>query len=125
MAGLIINGSHYDDVKFAITAKEQQIGLMWVDYPTPIMVFPYKKAEVRKFWMKNTVSPLELIFCNARKVIEIVSGIPFNEELIGPDNPCDLVIETPAGFCYRHNIKTGTDVKIKFDKRILSKFLSV
>jgi hypothetical protein len=123
MGGLIINGIHYDDVKFAITKKEQRVGLMWRDYPTPIMIFPYKTAEIRKFWMKNVFVPLDLIYANNRKIIEIVKGSAFDESLIGPNKLCDLIVETPAGFCNENNIKIGDNIKIKYDKKTLIKIM--
>ncbi len=124
MGALILNAITFNNVKFAITQKEQEYGLMGEAYPPPIMVFPFKIAKIRKFWMKNTLAPLDIIFCNARKVIHIARGIPLDSDnLIGPNKACDLVIETPAGFCYDNSISLGSFAKIKYDKRILTKLL--
>ena len=110
--------------KFAITKKEQTLGLMGVENPH-VMIFPYKTADIRKFWMKNTPAPLDIIFCKAGKVIYIGKGNPFDESLVGPDLPNDLIIETKAGFCENNNIKIGSIVKVKYNKEALLKLIFV
>jgi len=124
MAGIIISGNHYDNVRFAITEEEQIKGLMYRLRPV-MMVFAYKKASNRNFWMKDTPSPLDIIFCNNRKVVHIAKGIPFSEDLIASNFPCDLVVETYSGFCRKNNIRNGSDIKIKYDKIILQKLMAV
>lgn len=81
----------------AISEEEQRIGLMYQKWPPPIMVFPYKRAGQRKFWMHNTFVPLDIIFCKSNQIIGIFTGEPLSTKLIGPSEPSDLVIELPAG----------------------------
>src|ERR1700749_4156598 len=88
----------------AVTEAEHARGLMFKPWPQPVMTFPYRKAEARKFWMKNCPGPLDLIFCRAGKVIKIVTGQPYSELHIGPDEPTDLVVEMPAGMAKILNI---------------------
>lgn len=97
----------------AITWEEHQRGLMWKSWPPPVMCFPYKEASVRKFWMKNTLSPLDILFCKANKIIDICHGSPLSTEQIGPEKPSDLVIELPAGTVHAHGIQIGDDVGLK------------
>lgn len=95
----------------AISEDDQARGLMFKPWPPPIMIFPFKKAEVRKFWMKNTISPLDILFCSNNKIIEICHGEPMSTCHVGPDEPVDLVIELPRGTAKKFGMRVGTDVK--------------
>lgn len=103
-----INGEKFSTL-VAITPEDHSRGLMWQPWPPPIMVFPYKKAQIRKFWMRNTVSPLDILFCRNGKIISICFGEPYSTQLIGPEDPSDLVIELPRGqaknFCVGNSVK--------------------
>jgi len=81
----------------AVTEAEQSKGLMYQKWPPPIMSFPYKRAATRRFWMKNTMTPLDIVFCRANCVVGIFKGEPFSTKLVGPNEPSDLVVELPAG----------------------------
>jgi uncharacterized membrane protein (UPF0127 family) len=91
----------------AITEAEQNRGLMFREWPPPIMVFPYKSAATRRFWMKNTISPLDIVFCKANYVVGIFKGEPLSTKLLGPDEPSDLVVELPAGTASRLGLSVG------------------
>jgi uncharacterized protein len=91
----------------AITAEEQHRGLMYKEWPPPIMVFPYKRAEQRRFWMHNTISPLDIIFCRGNYVVGIFKGEPLSTKMVGPDEPADLVVELPAGTAARLGLAVG------------------
>lgn len=97
----------------ALTWQEQERGLMWKSWPPPVMCFPYKEAVVRKFWMKNTISPLDIVFCRENKIIAICQGTPLSTDQIGPEMPSDLVVELPAGTVSAHGIQVGDDVGLK------------
>ena len=94
-------------VKVAVTEAEQRQGLMFQEWPPPIMVFPYRSASYRKFWMKNTISPLDIVFCKANCVIGIFKGEPLSTKLVGPDEPADLVVELPAGTAENLGLNIG------------------
>lgn len=110
---VIIKGKRFDAL-MAITAEEIESGLMYKPWPPPVMAFPFAKADVRKFWMKNTTSPLDIVFCRAGKIIGIFAGTPLSLDHIGPDEPCDLVVEFPRGTVVRNNISIGDDVKLSY-----------
>jgi len=91
--------------------------------------FPYKTAEIRKFWMKNTVSPLDIIFCRAGRVVGLFEGEPMSTMCVGPNEPTDLVIELPLGNAEKLGIRIGDCVEIlsgmpalakKFEKKLAS-----
>jgi uncharacterized membrane protein (UPF0127 family) len=97
----------------AETPTEQQTGLMWREWPPPPMIFPYKNASMIKFWMKNTISPLDIIFCKAGKVVGVFAGQPLSTTLVGPNETSDLVIELPAGTAGSIGLQIGDYVGIE------------
>lgn len=108
----IIIGGKELDVVVAISEEDQMRGLMFIEPPVPIMVFPFKKAKVTKFWMYNTPAPLDIVFCNDGKVVSSYFGVPFSKKLIGPNRPTDLVVEFPEGSVEKYNINAGVDIKL-------------
>jgi len=105
----------------AISEQEKITGLMGKEWPPPIMSFPNIDRQISKFWMKNTPSPLDIIFCNAGKVIAIEKGIPNSKEIVGPDSPSDLVVELPFGLAAKLEIKPGASVRLEYDILTLAK----
>lgn len=105
----------------AISEKEKAQGLMNRNWPPPVMSFPFSDRQVRKFWMKNTPSPLDVLFCRAGKIISIQKGIPFSEAHFGPDEKSDLVIELPQGMATKLNINKNQSVKLCWSVDSLAK----
>ena len=100
----------------AITSEEQNQGLMWKKWPPPVMAFP-SNPQVRKFWMKNTPSPLDIVFCRGNRIISICKGEPFSTSLIGPDDATDLVIEFPAGTIESIGVGVGDAATLKYSAK--------
>jgi uncharacterized membrane protein (UPF0127 family) len=96
----------------AITAQEQEQGLMGVAWPPPVMSFVYDQPRLQKYWMKNTISPLDIVFCLAGRITSIQKGEPYSTKLIGDHVPSDLVIEFPYGTCKAKNITIGDRIKL-------------
>jgi uncharacterized membrane protein (UPF0127 family) len=109
--------------KVAVTANEQSVGLMFASWPPPVMVFPYKKADIRKFWMLNTTSPLDIVYCYAGKVVRIIAGEPLSTKLVGPDEPVDLVVELPAGTASSIGLAQGDDATFRPSIRTSARIL--
>jgi uncharacterized membrane protein (UPF0127 family) len=118
-----INGVKFNTL-VALTMDEQQQGLMGYAWPPPNMVFLYKNSSVRKFWMKNTPSPLDILFCNNNKIVSICYGEPNSQNLIGPNKDCNLVIEFPFSTCERFKIKNGDHVELNFSTEVIEKYES-
>jgi uncharacterized protein len=91
----------------AISSEEQSMGLMHEEWPPPVMSFVYGRPQINKFWMKNTPSPLDIIFCHAGKVSEICYGEPHSTSVIGSNLLSDLVVELPHGTAESSQIKIG------------------
>jgi uncharacterized membrane protein (UPF0127 family) len=96
----------------AISEQEQAKGLMHQSWPPPIMSFVYPIAKVSHFWMKNTPSPLDIVFCHKGKISQICKGEPYSTALIGANEFSDLVVEFPYGTVIDNNIKLGNKIDI-------------
>jgi uncharacterized protein len=94
----------------AISQQEQELGLMHEPWPPPNMTFIYTRAMVNKFWMHQTPSPLDIIFCHNGIVNQICKGEPFSTSIIGGDIPSDMIVELPLGTVDNSNIKLGHKV---------------
>ena len=104
----------------AYTEEEQARGLMWKKWPPPVMSFIYDTPGIKKFWMKNTISPLDIVFCKDNKVIAIKSGEPNSLDLIGPNKKSDLVVELPKGTVKKLGIKVGQAVTLTYSLETLA-----
>jgi uncharacterized membrane protein (UPF0127 family) len=89
----------------ALSYDEQCKGLMYEPFPPPIMSFIYEEPKLNKFWMKNTPSPLDIVFCCNGKITQICKGEPYSTFTIGDDSLSDMVIELPYGTIKDSGIK--------------------
>lgn len=105
--GYVYIGDNVFSTLLAISEDEQRVGLMGHGWPPPTMTFIYDKPQINKFWMKNTPSALDIIFCYKNKVSQICYGEPYSTSIIGDDKLSDLVIELPFGTVDSYGIKIG------------------
>lgn len=113
------NGAHDFVVEVAKTAAEQERGLM---YRTNIpkdggMIFaPYPPEgggpREATFWMKNTPSPLDIIFIRADGAIAHIAdnAVPFSEDKIPSGEPISAVLELNGGRAAELGITEGDKV---------------
>jgi uncharacterized protein len=98
-------------VELARTPDEQARGLMFRrELPEGRgMLFLFEREEIRRFWMKNTLIPLDMIFLDGKRQIVGVeeNTVPHDEESRGPDDPAQYVLEVPAGYTRRHGLGPG------------------
>lgn len=105
-------------VAIAATPEEQERGLM---HQTRLpertgMLFPLEKSRQVAFWMKNTLIPLDMIFIQNNRVVQIIhSAQPCQEE------PCavyvskgtvDAVLELPGGTAQKDRLRLGAPVEL-------------
>ena len=82
------------------------------------MLFIFKKAKVRNFWMKNMDFPIDIIWLNNNKIINISKELPPEED--HPQNtyssiyPVNFVLEVPSGYVQNNNISKGNKVLFNF-----------
>lgn len=120
MSDVVIIGNSSFKTSVAITEEEQCRGLMFQKNPNP-MCFPFESSNIRKFWMKNTIAALDIIFCKSGKVVSIHKGEPLSKDFVGPNSPTDLVVEFPFGTAQASGISVGDQVELKYSVPTLAK----
>ena len=107
------NATHRFQVEVAATLADQQRGLMFRTAmgPDEGMIFPNSPPQVRSFWMKNTVIPLDIIYIGPdRRVLNIARGEPYSTNSLPSAGPVINVLELVAGRSEQLGIKPGDAV---------------
>ncbi len=80
------------------------------------MLFVFDKSKELKFWMKNTLMPLDMIFISENmtitNIIENAKPCTTNCEIYSSVSPAKYAIETNAGFVKTNGIEVGDSVRI-------------
>ena len=80
------------------------------------MLFVFPEEGVHKFWMKNTLIPLDMIWINDNEIIYIKdNALPCKTEVCesyGPDKEAKYVLEVNSGFVEENEVDVGDTVKI-------------
>ena len=101
-------------VEITDTMEEHARGLM---YRPPLpqghgMLFVMDYEEEQVFWMKNTPSPLDLVFASKDGVVVSVKhGEPLSEAAISSEKPAKLVLEIAQGEATRLGIEPGSRMR--------------
>lgn len=99
-------------VEIADEPHERSRGLMFrTDLaPDAGMLFLFEDEAPRGFWMKNTPTPLDIIFLDRTgRVVSIQERtVPFSEKVLPSDGPAIAVLEVHAGESERHGFAPGT-----------------
>ena len=103
-------------VDTALNATEWENGLMYRQTMAPDhgMIFIFPDVEIRRFWMKNTYIPLDIIFLDAQKRIINISenATPLREDIIyGSKSPSMYVLEVNAGLSNHLGLTAGDQAK--------------
>lgn len=110
------------NTEIADTAEKHARGLMFrtqikADYG---MLFVFAEEEIRSFWMKNTLIPLDMIFLNNEKqVIDLFCSVPPCRSDPCPSYtsalPARYVLEIAGGTAKRLKLKIGDKIFIPID----------
>jgi uncharacterized protein len=78
------------------------------------MLFVFGIPHQTSFWMKNTSLPLSAAYISPDGVIQEIHPLePFNtNSVVAKVDNIQYVLETPQGWFDRHNISTGTVVRL-------------
>ena len=113
------------DLEVALNPEQQRLGLMQRPALPSLrgMWFPFSTPQPQRFWMFNTLAPLDMIFVRDGRVLDLVRAVPTCAVL-----PCrsyaadadgngradfvDGVIEIGAGEAERLGIGIGDPVRI-------------
>ncbi len=103
------------DIEIADNTPERMQGLMYrksMD-KNKGMLFIFQDYEVRGFYMRNTIIPLDIIFLDSvKQVLKIYKNTtPFSERTLESGMPAKYVVEVNAGYTDKHGIKEGNKIK--------------
>ncbi|MFL0586466.1 DUF192 domain-containing protein [Sphingomonas sp. ABOLG] len=113
------NGRHVFRVEVADTPEKQQRGLMYrTDIPKDggMLFAPYPPdgggPREASFWMKNTPSPLDIIFIRPDGTIARIAEntVPFSEAQVPSGEPVSAVLELNGGRSAELGIAEGDKV---------------
>ena len=94
-------GRHPFQVEVARTERQQSRGLMYRKplAPNRGMIFPMRPPRQAAFWMKNTPSPLDIIFiAPGGKVLKVAAmTTPYALDAIDSDGAVEAVLEIRGG----------------------------
>jgi uncharacterized membrane protein (UPF0127 family) len=106
--------SHAFRVEMARTMEQQEKGLMFRTAMAPDegMLFPSDTAELRSFWMKNTVIPLDIVFIGPDHLISNIAAnaVPYSLEPINSEGAAIAVLELNGGRAAQLGIVPGARV---------------
>ncbi len=99
------------DIEIADNDHDTETGLMYrrsMD-ENKGMLFIFKNYKAHRFWMKNTVIPLDIIYLDSSRMITKIykSTIPFSEKGLPSEVPVKYTIEVNAGFTEKYGIDEG------------------
>lgn len=98
-------------IEIARTGTEHSRGLMFrTDLPDDRgMLFVFPNERPRAFWMRNTPTPLDIVYADANgRIISIAANtVPFSTQPIPSDGPAQYVLELLAGTSQMLNIGVG------------------
>ena len=106
------------DLEVASTPMQKRIGLMQRTPLPPLrgMWFPFDQRQPLRFWMLNTLAPLDMVFIRDGRVMAIEADVPVCPALpcrgYGPSEPSDGVVELGAGEARRLGIRIGDRINI-------------
>ena len=103
----------------AETSKEQAIGLAKYNHleQNQGMLFLFSKSDFYSFWMKDMRFPIDIIFIQDNKVVDIFNKVPVSPDENLPvyttRTKANKVLEINAGLAKQYNLKIGTVVNTK------------
>ena len=106
---------HDFNVEMALTPEQQETGLMFRnDVPADGgMLFDWGQPRESTMWMRNTVSPLDMMFINADGTIRRIAEdtVPESLAIIDSRGPVRATLEVAAGTAKRLDIQPGDKVE--------------
>jgi uncharacterized membrane protein (UPF0127 family) len=101
-------------VEVALTPEEHARGLMYRSRLAADagMVFVFDEPQIQRFWMKNTLIPLDMIFIGAdHRIVGVVeNAAPETEDERKVGAPSQFVLEIGGGLAAQLGIRAGEPV---------------
>lgn len=113
--------NHSFTAEVATSSADQQLGLSGRNSLAQDrgMLFIFSKPGQYAFWMKGMKFPLDIIFINGTKIVDMVRNLPApksasdNPQIYQPKASADKVLEINAGLSSKYGFKDGDSVVIK------------
>jgi uncharacterized protein len=103
-------------VEVADTPKKQQVGLMFRRQlaPNTGMWFVFSREKTRRFWMRNTLIPLDILYVSKRGIIGSIvrSAKPNSDRSLPSKHPAQFVLELAGGEARRLGIEVGAQLRV-------------
>ncbi len=112
-----ING-HIFSLYLAKTSEEQSVGLAKYNKinQNQGMLFLFQRADNYSFWMKDMQFPIDIIFIENNKVVDVFQNVPVspndNLPVYTTKTKADKVLEINSGLAKKYNIKIGAEVRL-------------
>jgi len=107
------------NLQAAVTDESKERGLMFQEHieNNEGKIFVYERNVKNRFWMKNCLISLDIIFVGSDgKIVDISRSVPPCEadpcKTYGSLLPYRYVIEVNAGWTMENNVRTGNKVEI-------------
>jgi hypothetical protein len=101
----------------ARTAEEREQGLMYRETLAEGrgMLFVFPDAQVRSFWMKNTLLPLDIAYIDENlTIVDIQAMAPQSEDAHTSAGPAMFALEVPQGWFEAAGIDVGARARVVF-----------
>jgi uncharacterized membrane protein (UPF0127 family) len=114
----IING-HLFSLYLAKTPNEREVGLAKFNKikTNQGMLFIFNQSDYYSFWMKNMHFPIDIIFINNNKIVDIFKNAPViksgNLPIYQTRKKADEVLEINAGLSDKYHIDINSIVNIR------------
>ncbi len=106
---------HEFQVEMALSPEQQRVGLMFRPSVPAAggMLFDWGAPRDSAMWMRNTISPLDMLFINADGTIRRVAEdtVPGSLATIESRGPVRATLELAAGTAKRLDIRVGDKVE--------------
>lgn len=116
---IVIISNNQIEVEIADSLDERSKGLSGRDSldEGKGMLFVLEQKNTRPgFWMKGMKMPIDIIWINDKKIIQIDSEVPYPDDNANefpsyfPKSDIDYVLEVPSGYSNKTGIKEGDQV---------------
>ena len=113
---ILLNGIPVS-VEIVSSSKDLKTGLSYRDQMCENcgMIFLQGDSDKYSFWMHEMRFPLDMVYINNNKIVEIYKNIPIytsgSYTIINPKENADIVLELNANWCDKNNIKKGDTIQ--------------
>lgn len=82
------------------------------------MLFLFEQKDKYSFWMKNMNFPIDIIYLDGDRVVDVKNSVPPAKEgetpvIYTPSQPANRVLEVAAGFAKANNIQPGSQISFE------------